>query len=555
MPGQKLTCFPGQEQVTLTERKQQIEGGEAQIWEVEYSEHKYNQRYIAKLYKKTPQREQVDKLKAMLGNVPENPTKKDNHISIAWPEKLLKEAGGDVVGFLMPYINSPTIDTLDILCSHRLRYEKARSFHWRDLHMTAQNLASIVTAIHRKGHLICDLKPQNILVDIKKGFISIIDTDSFQIYDEKSQKTYATSVLGTPDYMPPELWANRRIERNQHQDNFQLAIIIYQLLFGQHPFFGGLPNLADDEEPLPGMEGQIRQGFWLFGKTRALNPPYGTITIPLDIANPKIQDYFHRCFDSGHEKPDLRPTAEGWYHALQWGIDDLINQCSVNTYHYYDKKYGKCYWCEYAEIVGGDIFALGPKPSISSSDKLPKPNVAPAPVVSPTFKAPALGSNSTKRRYQSEPKHDTWYWELVSSLGGKALICLFCFLIITLLPLPALILVMLLPKSLEFWQLIPIGTIILGSTWFSLRDAESYADNFVGLFLVVGGIIGSLPIGLNIITESIFIQITIAFALLVSILVPIKLADLLKNLGTWLSFVVSAGIIFLGMWLGYILRN
>lgn len=76
--------------------------------------------------------------------------------------------------------------------------------------------------------------------------------------------------------------------------------------------------------------------------------------------HPEIQRCFLRCFNDGHTKPHLRPTAGEWYKALEAAIADLA-ECDQITNHYYSKSYGKCYWCDRAAQLGVDIFPGVPR--------------------------------------------------------------------------------------------------------------------------------------------------------------------------------------------------
>jgi len=94
------------------------------------------------------------------------------------------------------------------------------------------------------------------------------------------------------------------------------------------------------------------------------------LTIPLDIVHPEIQRCFLRCFNDGHTKPHLRPTAGEWYKALKVAIADLT-ECDQITNHYYSKSYGKCYWCDRAAQLGVDIFPGVPRVKIQPTATVP----------------------------------------------------------------------------------------------------------------------------------------------------------------------------------------
>jgi len=132
-------------------------------------------------------------------------------------------------------------------------------------------IAQIVTAIHsvhEMGFIHRDIKPDNILIDIN-GHIKLTDfglcatthTQSYaQIYknyksskhltipdtdyiDKKNswkqnswrkRKLRATSVVGTPDYMAPEILLSQ--EYDNHADWWSVGVIMFECLCGYPPF-------------------------------------------------------------------------------------------------------------------------------------------------------------------------------------------------------------------------------------------------------------------------------------------------------------------------------
>ncbi|MDJ0736312.1 MAG: hypothetical protein QNJ47_19985 [Nostocaceae cyanobacterium] len=97
----------------------------------------------------------------------------------------------------------------------------------------------------------------------------------------------------------------------------------------------------------------IRQGFWLYGNNSLIQPVERNL--PLNIVHPEVQRCFLRCFNDGHQNPNLRPSAGEWKQALKTAFNSL-NLCGKVDSHYYSHSYGKCYWCDRATKLGVDIF-------------------------------------------------------------------------------------------------------------------------------------------------------------------------------------------------------
>lgn len=281
---------------------------------------------------------------------------------------------------------------LPSIYDQKLPTEDAPAFNWHDLHITALNIAGIIQAIHEKGYVLGDIKPENILVS-DRALVTIINTDSFQVCDSKTGKIYYAS-LGSASFTPLELIGKKLhpTEQTEIHDRFRLAILIHYLLFGYHSFSGEWIG----EGGLPDRTELIRKGFW-YGSKKGLIPLRKTV-ITLDVVHPEIKRLFFKCFSDGHEAPRLRPTAKDWQHALQVAVDDLTICSQVNS-HYYNQSYGKCYWCQRTSSLGADIFPDANKISTSVADKNLE-SVSPA-TSNSTIATPSTSQTSQSSTYQS----------------------------------------------------------------------------------------------------------------------------------------------------------
>lgn len=366
--------------------------GEGEVWTTNLSG------YLAKIYH-SPTTERGEKLKVMIANPPDNPTASQNHISIAWQTDLLYDINGRCVGFLMPEIKKSK-QLLDVY-NPKLRKIHAPHFNWYCLHLTALNLASIIHAVHQRNYVIGDMKTQNILVT-ELGFVSIIDTDSFQVKDPKNGIVYRCSV-GSEGFTPPELINKdlKNLTQTRFNDRFRLAIIIHHLLFGYHPFRGEWKGSGDP----PGQDESVSKNFWPYGQNNQMQ--LNQNGIPLDILHPEINELFLKCFNDGHKSPSSRPSPQDWFNALQLAIADL-ESCSKIPNHSYSRTFGRCYWCERANASGLDIF-----PSVTNAIQPPKPKpkpVRPAPKPQPQPQAVPLPPVLQPQRVPVAPPRNEVYW-------------------------------------------------------------------------------------------------------------------------------------------------
>ena len=334
-----LTCASTGKSITLL--KEIAHSGEAKIWRTNENG------YLAKIYH-SPTPERVQKLAVMIDHPPTEPNSHLHHVSFAWPKSVLKNDQGNFVGFLMPEIKNGK-ELIDVY-NPRRRQTLKLEIDWRFLHTTALNIVSIIEALHAAGYVLGDIKPQNILVN-NRALPSIIDTDSFQVKNPNNSKVYRC-LVGTEGYTPPELMGKDFdiIEQTEIHDRFRLGVIIYQLLFGGNsPFQGKWTGAGETPEP----NELIRRGLWVNGSNNLIVA--AARTIPLEIVHPEIQQCFLKCFNDGHNYPNLRPTARQWLEALRTGNDNLTICGRVDS-HYYSRTFGNCYWCDRSTNLGVDIF-------------------------------------------------------------------------------------------------------------------------------------------------------------------------------------------------------
>jgi DNA-binding helix-hairpin-helix protein with protein kinase domain len=340
-----LTCASTGQAISL-ERRIAI-SGEGEVWTTNRAG------YLAKIYH-VPTDERVRKLEVMVAYPPQDPNARINHISYAWPRSLLRNAEGNCVGFLMPAIPS-SVELMDVYHPSR-RQKVCPEFTWLHLHVIAANVASLIWAIHHAGYVIGDIKPQNILVN-SSVLPALIDIDSFQVRDPRSGVLYRC-LVGSESFTPVELLGEdlATVEQTPIHDRFRLGVIIYQLLFGEHPFKGKWAGAGDSPNPTE----LVRLGFWPYAPKSLIQP--GPLTMPLTMVHPEVQKCFIRCFTLGHSQPEQRPTAQEWVNVLTIAIADL-KSCRKVKQHHYSKTAGKCSWCDRNAALGVDIFPAPARPT------------------------------------------------------------------------------------------------------------------------------------------------------------------------------------------------
>ena len=115
-------------------------------------------------------------------------------------------------------------------------------------------VARTVHYAHEHGILHRDIKPGNVLLDVK-GEPHLTDFGLARLVESESTVTRTMEVMGTPSYMAPEQAVGNNAAVSSVTDVYGLGAVLYQLLTGHPPFAGGTSyetiKLLLDSEPRP----------------------------------------------------------------------------------------------------------------------------------------------------------------------------------------------------------------------------------------------------------------------------------------------------------------
>ena len=124
----------------------------------------------------------------------------------------------------MPYMRRGTLR--EHIASGRLTLEEAGQ--------VLEQVADALQFAHDHGVVHRDIKPSNILLDNENEHLFYLaDFGLAKMIEEGSDITQTGCLVGTPEYMAPELTEK---PESASSDIYALGILLYQMLAGQLPF-------------------------------------------------------------------------------------------------------------------------------------------------------------------------------------------------------------------------------------------------------------------------------------------------------------------------------
>lgn len=230
-----------------------------------------------------------------------------------------------------------------------------------NVHMCLK-IARAVRRLHAAGLAHSDLSYKNVLVDPISGNACIIDADELVVPGK-----YDAGVLGTPDFIAPEVMATRELKLGDpnkklpsiNTDRHALAVLIYMYLLNRHPLRGGKVwdiDPAKDEAISMGEKALFIEH--PTDKTNRVKPqeldksqlPQGDPTkLPYTICGPYLKKLFDRAFIDGLHNPLARPSAAEWEDALVKTCDLVQpcqnSKCEAHWYVFDNTTKPKCPFC------------------------------------------------------------------------------------------------------------------------------------------------------------------------------------------------------------------
>jgi serine/threonine protein kinase len=133
----------------------------------------------------------------------------------------------DMVYIIMEYIEG--MDLFEFISKKQGIFQKNTSLFWLIVNDILHGLA----AIHQKGIVHCDLKPENVLIGLSPDGETIISVKIIDFGLSRPIHEIQHSTAGTHDYMAPEV--ARQTEKDFSLDIWSVGILMYAMFMTEIP--------------------------------------------------------------------------------------------------------------------------------------------------------------------------------------------------------------------------------------------------------------------------------------------------------------------------------
>lgn len=264
-------------------------GGEGSVYET-------NTPYICKIFKVcNANRYKYDKLELMLRT-------RMGIEGICWPKRMVYNFRGEFIGYLMPKAYGQQLKK--IFQNNNEGMGDIDKKFYVDLCL---KILEKFEYLHRKGIIIGDVNPMNILV-VSADEIYFVDTDSYQIGG-------FPCLVDLLPYTAPELQLskNKRYSRTIGNENFSVAVLLFVILMnGKYPYankskrelsyniINGNFNLSIEDEMDKASDNQLLDSWYEL-------PRY-------------LREAFYKTFKNGetNNAEDYRLSIRDWYRLIKY---------------------------------------------------------------------------------------------------------------------------------------------------------------------------------------------------------------------------------------------
>lgn len=300
------------------------EGGQGYVYKVQYN----GEPKALKIYKPGV----FSDPKSFYANLKNNVTKGAPSNHFLWPTDMLKW-DGHTFGYIMDLRPPEYVELVDLMNAKKPIYFSS----YKAAVTAALEMSTAFRVLHSQGYSYQDLSDGNFFVNPQTGRILICDNDNVSEYGKN------TGILGTPQYMAPEI-VRGEAKPSTYTDRFSLAVVIFILLTMTHPL-EGRRHLCEILTP---KNEQIIYGtdpIFILDPNDRRNAPVAGIHTSIGQVWPELPSYVKDMFITQFSKeimmaPQRRATESDWQQMLMRLRSDVVwcPYCKSDNLSYDDRS-------------------------------------------------------------------------------------------------------------------------------------------------------------------------------------------------------------------------
>lgn len=277
-------------------------------------------------------------------NLEENITKGAPSDAFLWPEYLTKKEKGSY-GYIMKLRPQGYYEFGQFLLA------KKQFGSFEAMLNAAMKICEGFAKLHLSGLSYQDLNDGNFFIEPKTGDVLICDNDNVMPDGRKS------GIMGKARYMAPEVVGGKAPDK--YSDRFSLAVILFMLFYGNHPFEGArvlaCPCMTESfEKKFYGSD-----ALFIFdescGDNRPVRGVHNNVIKRWPAFPALLRDSFKAQFSKAIlTKPESRKLERDWQKTIQALRDSLVRcpNCGDETF-ITDETAPKCMNCGKPVAVSG----------------------------------------------------------------------------------------------------------------------------------------------------------------------------------------------------------
>lgn len=294
------------------------EGGQGEVYRVKYDGGTYALKWYFAGKMSDPQR--------FYNNILNNIQQGSPSPAFLWPKAITEWESG-TYGYVMDLRPQEYKDFSKFLLA------KERFANVEAVINAALDIVSAFRALHDRGFSYQDLNDGNFFVNPDNGKVLICDNDNVAPYGEN------LGIAGKCRYMAPEVVTGESLP-SIHTDRFSLAVVLFMLLFLNHPLEGKrtmCPCLTDAHE----RRFYGTDPMFIFDKADDSNRPVRGVHANVIKFWPLYPDFLHEAFCEAFSQESMvgenkqhRVTEKAWQETFLRLKDSLINctSCHEETF-------------------------------------------------------------------------------------------------------------------------------------------------------------------------------------------------------------------------------